>query len=92
MYVQELSEPAQIAIRYNVTDLQADIFDFAQAPDNGAIVPACCLVLFLQDGCGIAHLVGIEQQNVLLEIFEQIYLQLQTRSCHCAVLVDIELR
>src|ERR1700675_1940195 len=83
--VQELPETPQIAFGYRIAYLEPDVLNFAQAPDDDGVLRARSLILFLQDGGGIAHFVGEEHQNVVLQTFEQVHVQPQARNRHSSV-------
>ena len=92
MDVQQLTETTQIAFRDCIADLKTDVLDFAQAPDDSAVLRARSCILLFQDGGGVAHLMRIEHQNVVLEALHQIHIQVQAFNTYVASRINIERR
>ena len=90
VHVEQLSETAEIAARNGAADLEADVFDFAQAANDGLIPVARRVILLLEDGGRVAHLVGIEHQNVVLETFDEIDVEIEACDVNFAVGLDVE--
>src|SRR5450631_108996 len=90
MHVQQLSEPAQLSLGYGVANFKTDVLYLAEAGNDGAVTVARGLILLLQDRRGIAHLVGIEHENVVLETFDEVYIEIHASCGHPPIGLDIE--
>ena len=90
MNVHELAESVEIASGDGGADLDPNVLNFAQAANNGLIVATRCLILFLQNGRGIADVVRVEKNDILFQGLYEIHAQIKARDFHLAVLGDVQ--
>ncbi len=90
MNVQQFAEAVQVATHDGVSNVDADIFDFAKTIDDHAVLLLGVTVLFFEDVHRIPGGAGIKQKHIALECFQQFYTQAQPARLDASIFVDMQ--